>query len=857
MKTKRPVILLFLSFFIFGMAFLSPAAAKVMTAEDVSGEFYGARITDNDGTFATTLYEVSADGSGNIDFEAIEGNQGPLASNYDVSETGMLTTEWITGGISPDGNYLAIGKFKESGDMLFGIRKSSDLTDAAISGSYQIYIFYETFDDEDNNVIYSNSGSFQVDKSGELTGAFAEGENGQLFTGDYTIGYEVGSEGEPGNLKLTGLAGSNHEDLGPNYGVVSQNGNAFVAIDTVWEGSRSHSYIVGIQQSEMTMSDLPGDYHVTDFGFYDLAGDGTADDGETFVMDFTAAEDGDLSFEETRATCDDCTINTEVTGTYSLVDSRRFDTVFDNYPEDIKPGGPLYLDPAGDVFTLTQSKYLAIGISKASGTPDEVTELAADAGPDQVVSENTLVTLDGSGSVDPEDAIDSYEWEQTEIGDGPEVDLVNRQSVQAEFTAPDVDAETDFTFELTVEDVDGNTATDSVTVTVNNVSPGNQPPVADAGKDQQVDEGDEVNLDGSASTDPDGEIDTYTWQQTGDGPSVDLVDAERAQTEFTAPDVDAETQLTFELTVSDIEGETDTDSVRITINNVTARNQSPTADAGASQTVCVDESVVLDGSNSSDADGEIVGYTWSQTAGPSVSLDDEDATDGRASFTAPEVAEETTLTFELEVTDDGGLTDTQSVDVTVNPDENENGMPDVMESTDSDIDGDGTPDFEDDDSVRFQLGDSGQYMGIYCENGALAQIDHLQAADADLPEQGKPEGDMPYGLFSYHITGLDEGETVEVTFVLPEALPENLAFYKVDEAEGWQQLDYQRGEDDNTVTISLTDGDPATDQDGRTDGIIVDPSTIVTGAGFSVGTGDGNGGGGGDDDWCFIQTIWN
>jgi len=83
-------------------------------------------------------------------------------------------------------------------------------------------------------------------------------------------------------------------------------------------------------------------------------------------------------------------------------------------------------------------------------------------------------------------------------------------------------------------------------------------------------------------------------------------------------------------------------------------NLAPTADAGPNQTVNEGVTVTLNGSNSSDPDGSIASYQWTQTAGIPVTL--SDATSATSTFTAPDVgAGGETLTFQLTVTDDGGL----------------------------------------------------------------------------------------------------------------------------------------------------------------------------------------------------------
>ena len=87
----------------------------------------------------------------------------------------------------------------------------------------------------------------------------------------------------------------------------------------------------------------------------------------------------------------------------------------------------------------------------------------ANAGADQIVSSGDMVTLDGSGSSDPDGTIVDYLWEQTA---GSSVTLSANNLAEVSFTAPQVTETTTWTFLLTVEDDGGNTSDDEVNVTV-------------------------------------------------------------------------------------------------------------------------------------------------------------------------------------------------------------------------------------------------------------------------------------------------------------------------------------------------------------------------------------------------------
>jgi len=120
----------------------------------------------------------------------------------------------------------------------------------------------------------------------------------------------------------------------------------------------------------------------------------------------------------------------------------------------------------------------------------------ANAGINQSVNEATLVTLDGTGSADPEGSPLTYLW-TAPTG----ITLSSATASKPTFTAPEVTVNTNYTFSLVVNDGIISSTADQVVIQVNQV---NKPPVANAGIDQSVNELSLVTLDGSASSDPDG-----------------------------------------------------------------------------------------------------------------------------------------------------------------------------------------------------------------------------------------------------------------------------------------------------------------------------------------------------------------
>jgi hypothetical protein len=284
----------------------------------------------------------------------------------------------------------------------------------------------------------------------------------------------------------------------------------------------------------------------------------------------------------------------------------------------------------------------------------------AEAGADQFVNEKTLVTLNGSGSDDPDGTSLDYFWQQQATG--TLVVLSDPKAEKPTFTAPEVglSGET-ITFDLTVTDADGYTNTDTFSVHINNVL---IPPEVDAGPNQIVKEGNTVTLNGSNSHDSDGTISSVQWEQVAGKNQVILATPTELTTDFTAPAVDSDGDaLTFKLMVRDNDDLVSSDTVTITVNIPKA----PTADAGPDQSVTVGETVTLNGSESYDPDGTISVVKWEQVSGKNqVTLTPPNEL--TTEFKAPAVdSGGGTLTFKLMIIDIDGLESEDNVNVTVRP----------------------------------------------------------------------------------------------------------------------------------------------------------------------------------------------
>lgn len=207
----------------------------------------------------------------------------------------------------------------------------------------------------------------------------------------------------------------------------------------------------------------------------------------------------------------------------------------------------------------------------------------ANAGADQYVTASE-VRFDGSGSVDTDGRVMSWEWDFGDGGTGTGPSVTHAYQSTGTYQVA-----------LVVRDDSGaplNTDRDTMIVSIN------ESPIADAGPPQTVAPGEEFVVSGRASIDPDGEIATYVW----DFPNGSSVQGQRAAYAIAAPGLHR-----IRLTVyDDFEGGAadDESEVLITVN------APPVSVAGTDRLVAPGDQIVFDGGQSFDSDGQITRHVW-------------------------------------------------------------------------------------------------------------------------------------------------------------------------------------------------------------------------------------------------------
>jgi beta-glucanase (GH16 family) len=403
-------------------------------------------------------------------------------------------------------------------------------------------------------------------------------------------------------------------NAGPDAIVIDKNGDGFESITLDGTGSFDHNGT--IESYSWTIEDTEVADEVTptlklNRGLYEIALTITDDDGntasDTVIInicsgglepsavagnDTTVYDDDDddlvsFSLDASKST----PTNTAIVSWLWLENDSEIATGVN--PTVILSTGIHVLD-----LIVTDEEGLT-GVDKITITvidPDNIAPIA-NAGADASYEDDdgddwVTLTLDGSASSDSDGTIDDYKW-------------YNNKSVIAEEMTATVDLSTGiYNLTLMVTDNDGVTNFDQVSITV--IDPDNIAPIANAGDDMLLvdtnrDGSQSYTLDASASSDSDGQIVDYLWEENG----MEIGNEVSVSVDFTIG------THTISLTTTDDDGVSNSDDVVIKVH------QEPIAMAGddifvQDSDANGNEDILLDGSLSTDPYGMVVSYSWSE-----------------------------------------------------------------------------------------------------------------------------------------------------------------------------------------------------------------------------------------------------
>lgn len=230
----------------------------------------------------------------------------------------------------------------------------------------------------------------------------------------------------------------------------------------------------------------------------------------------------------------------------------------------------------------------------------------ANAGPDQTAPAASTVTLNGAGSTDADGDPLTYTWILVSRPAGSLATLENRTDVRPSFR---IDVPGSYVVRLVVNDGSVNSDPDTVTI-----SRTNSQPAAEAGRDETTAVGKTVRLDGSGSSDADGNRLQFAWSfESRPAGSAAVLSNPAGVAPTFVPDLPG--RYIVQLIVHDGSAASVPDSVTISTTN-----SAPVAEAGRDQSVSPGSLVSLNGSASTDVDGDSLTYAWSFVSRPAGSI---------------------------------------------------------------------------------------------------------------------------------------------------------------------------------------------------------------------------------------------
>jgi PKD repeat protein/glutamine cyclotransferase len=502
-------------------------------------------------------------------------------NEYDATTGALIKANFITGIISPSGMLL-------SGNTLY-------VASGEVNGG-----FINTYNATTGSLIkanfISNSGLF-----GQINGAANLGLVGTtLYVANNfvdTISTYDATTGASINTPLIYGGGASPELRGP-YGLVILGNNLFV----------SNNDSSGGWVGKYDLSGAPINDHfisISGIGAYGLAISGN----HLFVA---TGRDLGSSVEEYDVTTGALLNANFISGlqyVYGLTISGSTLYVSQNYG---RPDGQSVVSTYDvNTGTLLNANFVT-GLNGGDNfmlvvTPQPPQPPIANAGVGKTVQAGTLVTLNGGGSSDPSGQLPlTYAWSFVSQAAGSTAVLSDSAIVNPTFTP---NAEGNYVIQLVVTDAAGLSSLPA-SVTISTID---APPVANAGPSQTITAtGTLVHLDGTQSFDLAGLPITYQWSFVSKpaGSNAVLSGPTTANPSFT---LDVLGDYSIQLVVTDSLGTSSSPAtVQVSFNDV-----APIANAGSNQSAVVGATVTLNGSKSTDTDGEPLTYKWSVVSAPS------------------------------------------------------------------------------------------------------------------------------------------------------------------------------------------------------------------------------------------------
>ena len=536
--------------------------AKLLASDGTEYDFFGYSVSVSDGIAVIGAYQDDDKGLDSGSAYVFERNE-----NGNWSQTTKLVAS-----DGSEGDYFGYSVSVYNNTALIGAYGDDD--DGSNSGS--VYVFEYSSgtwtQTEPAKLTASDAAaddyfgySVSVYNNTALIGAYGDDDDGSNSGSAYVFEYSSGTWTQTEPAKLTASDAAADDYFG--YSVSVYNNTALIgAYGDDDDGSNSGSAYVfeysrgtwtQTEPAKLTASDAAADDY---FGYSVSISDGIAvigvrqddgvdDEGNPLTNSgsayvFERNENGRWPDSETvRLFASDGSNGDQFGHSVSVSDRVA---VIGAYQDDSADTNGASITDSGSAYVYSNRAPVA----QATVSPDKV-------------KEDGLITLDGTGSYNPDDKNTNllYIWTKTE--GRADIDPFSTTDTMLTFNAPQIDFDTEeYTFSLVVTNTRGvsstNIAEDTVTVLKN------QSPTASISGPSSANEGTKVDL-GSTSTDTDGTISAYLWRANSTDITFNRTDTQAVS--FTAPNVTAKTAYDIILEVTDNNGATSTVSYKIIIND--------------------------------------------------------------------------------------------------------------------------------------------------------------------------------------------------------------------------------------------------------------------------------------------------